>query len=66
MKNYYKTHRPANTKPVYQYTLNGEFVKKWESLKEASDYYNGGHITSVCQGERKSTKGYKWSYEPLC
>jgi hypothetical protein len=30
----------ALSKPVLQYDLNGNFIKKWDSLKNAANYYN--------------------------
>ena len=52
------------SKPVYQYTLDGEFVKKWPSAAECKR--NGfNHVDNCCRGERKQNKGYIWSYTPL-
>lgn len=52
------------SKPVYQYTLDGEFVKKWPSAAECKR--NGFlHVDNCCRGERKQNKGYIWSYVPL-
>lgn len=56
----------AKCKKVYQYTLEGEFVKEWPSINEAGR--NGfcyKHISSCCLGRRKTHKGYIWSYVPL-
>ena len=56
--------RKSLSKKVYQYTLDGEFVKEWESINEcARNGFNQGNISSCCRGERKTHKGYKWSYE---
>ncbi len=51
-------------KPVAQYTLEGVFVKEWESIKSASESMriSHGNIISCCKGVRKSTGGYKWQY----
>lgn len=57
---------PPNTKKVYQYTLDGELVKEWESAKEAGR--NGFICSSIslcCLGKRNKHNGYKWSFEPL-
>lgn len=52
------------SKPVYQYTLDGTFVREWPSLKEI--YRQTGwyfaNISACCRGERKSAYGYVWSY----
>lgn len=54
---------------VYQYDLNGKFIKEWESLTQASKV--GGkkathsNIVACCQGKRKSAWGYRWSYNKI-
>ena len=52
------------SKQVYQYTLNGELVKVWNSVSECGrNGFNRGHVAACCRGECKTHKGYKWSYE---
>lgn len=51
------------SKPVYQFALNGNFIKKWNSVKEASTTLNILHIDRVCNGHRDSAGGYYWSYK---
>lgn len=55
------------SKRVYQYTLNGELVKIWESVTKACEELgaNHSHISDCCLGKRKTHKGYRWSYKPL-
>lgn len=50
-------------KEVYQFALNGNLIKKWNSVKEAKETLNLSHIDSVCRGERDSSGGFYWSYE---
>lgn len=51
---------------VNQYTMDGEFVKEWNSVREASVALNIGRtlIYEACEkdGRRKSTGGFKWEY----
>ena len=55
--------RNSLSKKVYQYTLDGEFVREWESTNECGrNGYNQGKIASCCRGEIKTHKGYRWSY----
>lgn len=49
-------------KKVYQYSLEGNFVKEWSSLKEAENKYGPG-IGKNALGSSKSSKGYIWSYK---
>lgn len=52
-------------KPVYQYSINGDFIRKWDYMSEATKELNinKGNITEVCKGHRKSAGGYVWKYE---
>ena len=51
-------------KPVIQYDLQGNFIKKYASATEAAkDGFSSGHISECCRGKRKTVKGYKWEYE---
>ena len=65
--NNYGTHnkRMAKTKskPVLQFTLDGEFIREWLSTRECgrNGYYQG-NIVKCCNGKLKSANGYKWCY----
>lgn len=55
---------PYTSNKVYQYTLDGKFVKEWKSTREcARNGFNQGAVFSCCIGERKTHKGYIWSYK---
>jgi hypothetical protein len=61
-----RLHKESLRKTVYQYTLDGDLVKIWESTIECKrNGFNQGNVSACCRGERKRYKGYKWSYEPL-
>lgn len=49
---------------VAQYTLEGEFIKEWESITLAANTLNinGGHITQCCKGKQRHCGGYVWRY----
>ena len=49
------------SKPVNQLDLDGNFIKRWNSCKEAqqSGYKN---INSVLYGKNKQCKGFKWEW----
>ena len=54
------------SKPVYQYTLDGELVKVWESTLECGkNGFTQSNISACCRGKRKSANGYRWTYAPL-
>ena len=51
-------------KVVQQFSLEGEFIKEFKSVSEASKETrcNKTGIAKVCRGERKLSGGYYWSY----
>lgn len=52
------------SKKVYQYNIDGEFVREWASTRECGR--NGFHQSSVaacCRGEKLQYKGYIWKYK---
>ena len=57
----------AKYKAVDAYTLDGVFVKTFDSIIEAASYLNLSnaqrrHVSDVCNGKRKSTAGLFWQY----
>ena len=54
---------PQNRKPVSKYDLNGNFIKKYDSIKDAiKENPKAGHIGEVCKGNRKQAGGFIWKY----
>lgn len=51
-------------KPVIQLSLDGTFIKEWNSIKEAAASFDSkrSHIADVCNGVRNSCFGYKWKW----
>lgn len=47
---------------VIQETLDGEFVKEWNSIKEAADYYNvsPAAVGHCVRGIHSSSLGFVW------
>jgi group I intron endonuclease len=54
----------CNYKKLYQYNLNFELIKIWESLKEATDI-GYGDIRGCITGRQKTAGGYIWSYSKI-
>ena len=56
----------ARSKPVLQFTLDGEFVREYPSITEANVLLgvspNSGKIGLCCRGKQKSAYGFKWCY----
>lgn len=51
----------AKSKPVKQLTMDGEFIKLWDSAAEASKAI-GAQVYRAANGSRKSAGGYRWEY----
>lgn len=56
----------ANIRPVIQLTKEGEFVKEWPSISEATkqlEISNSGGVNRVCKGLLPHYCGFKWRYK---
>ena len=65
--NRYGTRIERTSKPVLQYTLDGEFVKEWHSTMECyrKNGFNCSNISKCCRKleHYKSAYGYIWRYK---
>ena len=52
------------SKQVAQYDLNGDFIKAWDCIADATREYNikGSSISRVCKGKSKTAGNYQWRY----
>lgn len=52
-------------KPVIQYDLDGNFIKEWDCIQDASQtlHIKDANISRVCKGKRKTCGGFKWAYK---
>ena len=55
------------SKDVYQYNMDNNFIKKYESIKNAMNETNihSGNISKCCSGKVKTAGGFKWFYNKL-
>ena len=52
-------------KAVKQYTIDGTFVREWDCITDAANYYgcdSVGVISSCCKGEAMTSLGFQWRY----
>lgn len=65
-KDNFKNKNEKSKKSVIQYDLNGNFIKKWEYIKQISDKLkiNNSKISDCCKNKkgRKSAGGFIWRY----
>ena len=52
------------TRKIIQYDLDMNEIKRWNSIAEASKFYNiqQSNIISCCKGKRTHCAGFKWRY----
>lgn len=57
-----------SSKPIYQFSLNGEFIREWKNFKEVTDSlgYDRSALIRVCKQRQKSSYGYTWKYKKDC
>ena len=60
----YGTRTEKTQKPVLQFTLDGEFIRKWDSAKDVERElgFNSSDLSKCCKGKKKSVGGFKWRY----
>lgn len=53
------------SKPIIQLNLNGELIKEWESINQASKTLNldATGISKVANGKYKTAYGFKWRFK---
>lgn len=51
----------SSHEPIYQYTIDGVFVKEWEDRSEAS-YFYGMSIMECAKGNVRTAYKYRWDY----
>lgn len=53
--------------PVLQFSIDGEFIKEWNKIKEASTSLgkalDTASITCCCKGKQKTAFGFIWKYK---
>lgn len=62
--NNYGTRVVKTTKQVYQYTLDGQLIKKWKSINEIQRIlgFKTGGICNCCKCRTNTAYGFKWRY----
>jgi len=50
------------SKVVLQYSKAGQFIKSWNSIKEAQSFLKIHHISAAANGKRKSAGGFLWKF----
>ncbi len=54
---------PLHSKAVYQYSLQGEYIREFKSLTEASKSVNGnGNLIGIASNYRRTAYNYLWSF----
>ncbi|MDD2470089.1 MAG: GIY-YIG nuclease family protein [Bacilli bacterium] len=61
----HKRIQPSSRISIVQLSIEGEFIKEWESSSEASKAlnFNASGITACCKRKYNTSKGYIWMYK---
>lgn len=53
-----------NCKKINQYTINGDYIKTWDSISEAASYFGMPNDTTIIRAIKKNYNvyGYRWKY----
>ena len=54
---------PWRTKPISQYTLEGVWVRDWESVAEIAKHPDYGFVGACVNGKQKTAYGYIWKHK---
>ena len=52
----------SRKRKIDQLTLEGDFIKSYNSINDATKYTNAKNISGVCRGVRNKSGGFKWRY----
>lgn len=52
-------------KPVYQYDMDGTYIRCHDSVSDAERAVGTSHISMCCNNDRNSAGGYRWSYDKV-
>lgn len=57
--------RASNIKKVYQYDIEGNFIKEWDAATDAAAYYECevSALCACCNNRAKTCCGFQWSYQ---
>ncbi len=55
-----KSHTINKSRPVIQYSMDGEFIKKWDRICDTP--FGRSNIASACAGRLGHAYGFKWKY----
>ena len=60
----FKCNRGSNRLKINQYSLEGQFIKTWESMANVENKTGipNSKVAMACMGKRLSTGGYQWRY----
>ena len=60
----YETEKIHNYLPIYQYSIDGDFIKEWQTRIEATESV-GVTVLLCASGKARTAGGYRWSYEKV-
>lgn len=63
-QNYSKSNKGKTAVSILQFTKDGEFVRKWNSMSDVENilHFNHSNISQNCMGKRNTAYSFKWGY----
>ena len=55
--------RYSRAKEVNQYDLEGNLIKTWNAIADATKELKINHISQACRGIRNTAGGYIWKFK---
>lgn len=65
-KGAFRKGREKMKKKVFQYSLDGDFIRTWNSatdIENSENEFKRSGVCHVCNGTKPTYKGFVWSYE---
>lgn len=53
----------SKMKKILQFTINGEFIREWDSIMSIKKQYPSCDITYACKDFKRTSCGFKWKYK---
>ena len=68
VKKYYQTNKPSNIKPIKQYDLEGNWIRDWDSARQAAEglgikYKGISSVLTSKDGRYRTYKNFIWKFK---
>lgn len=57
--------KKLNKRTILQFNKNGDFIKEWNTITEATKTTGANNIVACCKGNIRNSGGYVWRYKNI-